>query len=61
MSYLVTLNHLGNTFYLKSTIWTASLDRAQKFETEESARNQLIKASKFMPAKQFKSAKIIQA
>lgn len=55
---IVTLNHLGATFYLRRTVWTADLDRADRFETEDAARAQLAKAKPFMKAAQFKAARI---
>lgn len=56
--YLVTLNHNGATFYLRSTIWTADIERATRFESEDAAKAQLLKAKQFMKAAQFKAAKI---
>ena len=56
--YVVTLNHKGNTFWLRSTIWTADQTRAQQFESEEAARTQLAKAKKFMRVAQFNAAQI---
>lgn len=61
MNYIVTLNHLGNKFFLRSTIWTADVDRAQKFDTKEAAAEQLNKAKKFMKAAQFKAARVVEA
>lgn len=55
---IVTLTHLGATFYLRRTIWTADLDRADQFETEADARAQLVKAKQFMKAAQFKAAQV---
>lgn len=55
---IVTLSHLGATFYLRRTVWTADLDRADRFETEDAARDQLAKAKQFMKAAQFKAARI---
>lgn len=55
---IVTLHHLGATFYLRRTVWTAELDRADRFETEDAARAQLAKAKPFMKAAQFKAARI---
>ena len=42
---IVTLT-LGETFYLRSTIWTADRSRADEFETEEPAAAQLAKAAR---------------
>lgn len=58
MTYVVRLTHLGNTFHLRRTVWTADLDRADRFETEDAARAQLAKAKPFMEAAQFKAARI---
>lgn len=56
--HIVTLNHLGNTFFLRSTIWTAQRERATEFETAEAAKEGLNKAKNFMKASQYKAAKI---
>lgn len=58
MTYVVSLTHLGNTFHLRRTIWTADLDRADRFETREAAQASLAKAKPFMKAAQFKAARI---
>lgn len=58
--YLVTLRHLSNDFYLRSSIWTADYERAQGFDTREAAQAQLDKAKKFMKAQQYKAANIVE-
>jgi len=54
--YAVTIVNQGNKFWLKGTTWAFSLERAQQFPTEESARNQLEKAKKFMKPSLYKTA-----
>lgn len=54
--HIVTLAHLGNTFFLRNTIWTAERDRATEFDTKELAQAGLLKAKPFMKASQFKAA-----
>ena len=61
MSHIVTLIHLGNTFYLRSTVWTSERDRATMFATVEAAQAGLNKAKQFMKAKQFRAAAIVGA
>lgn len=56
--FIVKLIHLGNTFYLRSTVWTSDPERASEFASEEAAKAGLEKARKFMKASQFKAAKI---
>lgn len=58
--YMVTLIHLGNTFYLRNTIWTADIERANDFPTREAAQAQLDKAKQFMKAAQYKAAQIVE-
>ena len=58
--FLVTLNHNGAAFFLRSTIWSAYSDRATVFETEEAAKAGLEKARKFMKASQFKAARVVK-
>ncbi len=58
--FIVTLDHNGGTFPLRRTTWAFSMDRAQEFDSIEAAQAQLDKAKKFMPAKQYKAAKIIE-
>lgn len=56
--YVVTLMHLGNKFYLRSTVWSSERLRATEFPTQDAAVAGLTKAKQFMKAKQFKDAKI---
>ena len=56
--HIATLSHLGNTFYLRSTVWTSERDRATVFASHEEAQAGLLKAKMFMKAKQFKAARI---
>lgn len=58
---LVSLNHNGAVFFLRSTIWTADKARATVFATESDAKAGLEKARKFMKATQYKAARIIAA
>jgi Mg2+/Co2+ transporter CorC len=58
---LVSLNHNGAVFFLRSTIWTADKSRATVFTTESDAIAGLAKAKQFMKAAQFKAARIVQA
>lgn len=59
MSFVTTVNHSGNTFYLRGTIWTAYLERATIYPDISTGVAALLKAKPFMPAKLFKAAKII--
>lgn len=56
--YIVTLAHLGNTYYLRSSIWTSQRDRATEYVSAEAAQAGLVKAKQFMKAAQFKAAKV---
>lgn len=58
--YIVTLNHNGITWPLNKLVWAFSMDRAQEFETAEAAQAQLDKAKKFMKAKHYKAAEIVE-
>jgi len=58
MTFIVTLPHLGATFYLKGTIWTSALARAQVYQTSAEAQVALDKAKRFMKAAQRNLAKI---
>jgi hypothetical protein len=60
MTYIVTLNHNGQTFPLRGTIWAMNMDRAQVFVSREDAQAALEKARKFMKAAQFKAARIVE-
>jgi hypothetical protein len=59
MPHIVTLAHNGNTFYLRSTIWTSERDRAQVFQSVEAAQAGLLKAKPFMKAAMFRRAAIV--
>lgn len=56
--YIVTLNHSGQKWPLRGTVWALSMDRAQTFETREAAQAALDKSRKFYPAKIYKTARI---
>lgn len=60
MTFIVTLNHNGSTYYLRSTIWAWSEDRATVYATKEEAQAGLDKAKQFMKAKQYKSSQITE-
>ena len=56
--FIVTVEHNGEKWPLKGTVWAFSMERAQKFETQADAAAALVKAKKFMKAAIFKKAKI---
>jgi len=59
--FIVIVDHNGETWPLKGTVWAFSMDRAQKFETREAAQAQLDKAKKFMKPALAKKARIVEA
>lgn len=56
--FIVTVNHNGEKWPLRGTVWAFSMDRAQRFDTRELAQTALEKAKKFMKAKVYKKAVI---
>ena len=56
MCIVTTKNAVGEKVPLKGTVWTFSMDRAEKFNTREDAQAALDKAKKFMKASVYKSA-----
>lgn len=48
------------SFFLRSTVWAGTLDRAQRFPTKEAAQAQLDKAKKFMKVRAYKAAQIVE-
>lgn len=50
--------HLGNTFWLKSTVWTGNFESAKVFDTIEQAQAAFNKAKTFMKAAQIKNVTI---
>ena len=58
--FIVIVDHNGETWPLKGTVWAFSMDRAQKFETREAAEAALTKARQFMKATMFRKAVIEQ-
>lgn len=50
----------GENWPLRGTVWSYSMERAQKFDSEDAARAQLAKAKPFMKASVYKKAKIIE-
>lgn len=59
--HIVKLVHLGNTFYLRSTVWTSERERATEFPSAEAAQAQLDKAKQFMKAAQYRAARVEEA
>jgi hypothetical protein len=49
--YAVRLSNGGYEWFLKSKIWTSTIERASLFSTEEDARAALAKAKQFMARK----------
>lgn len=49
--YAVRLSKGGYEWFLKSTVWTSTIERASLFSTEEDARAALVKAKEFMVRK----------
>lgn len=60
MSFIVTVNHNGETWPLRGPVWAFSMDRAQRFSTREEAQAALDKAKKFMKVAIYKKARIEQ-
>jgi hypothetical protein len=57
--FIVTLEHNGEPWPLRGTVWAFRMERAQVFDTREAAQAQLDKARKFMPAKLYRAARIV--
>jgi hypothetical protein len=60
-TYIVTVEHNGETWPLRGTIWEASMDRAQHFPSAEAAQAALGKAKKFMRPALRRKARIVEA
>lgn len=59
--YLVKVENGGMEWFLKRTTWTSQLERADKFDNEEQARQAAKKAEMFMAPKIKKSYRIVPA
>ena len=46
--FVVTVENMGNKFWLRGTTWAFSQERADVFETEAAAKASAVKAEKFM-------------
>lgn len=57
--FIITVANAGHMFYLRKTVWTGELERADRFDTESDARTALDKASKFMKVSVYKASKIV--
>jgi len=58
--FIVTVEHNGETWPLRGTIWALSMERAQKFETRDAAQAALDKARQFMKPALYKKARITE-
>ena len=58
--FIVTVENMGSTFFLRGTVWAFAADRAQLFSDREEATFALQKARKFMKAAIFKKARIVE-
>ena len=70
MTKVVTYNFRGETYYLSSTVWTSSPDRATRFNSDEDAKAALMHRHKVLrsmnhPVRQLKdeaiTAQIVEA
>jgi hypothetical protein len=59
--FIVTLEHQGNTFWLRGTVWAYARERASEHETEAAALAALAKAKPFMKATQYRNARVESA
>ena len=57
--FIVTVEHNGETWPLRGTVWAYRMERAQVFDTRAAAQAQLDKAGKFMPAVVYRKAQIV--
>lgn len=57
--FKVTVENGGYTWYLRSTTWTSSEDRMSTFDTEDLAREALLRAKPFMKAALYKRAQVV--
>lgn len=60
MKYAVIVDHNGERWPLRGTIWAFSMDRAQLFDTREQAQAALERARKFMKASIYRKAVIVE-
>lgn len=58
--FMVIVNTTGVDYFLRSTIWTSEVTRADPFDTREKAQAALDRAKKFMKAKTYKAARIVE-
>ena len=47
MTYIITLEHGGNRFYLTRTVTTTAIERATRYTSVEAAELAITKAAKF--------------
>lgn len=59
MSYHIQTLHLGNTFYLRNTVWTFDKTRASIYPSIFIAQDALTRASKFNTRASIKTAQIV--
>ena len=60
MTYQVTVpNKIGETYYLKKTVFTSAQETATTFETVDQAQAAIEKAGQFHPKKTMKQVEII--
>ena len=58
MTFLVTITNPGGEYFLRGTVWTGAIERAQQFPTREAAEAGLAKARKFVKPAMFKLARV---
>ena len=59
--FIIQVNHNGNTYWLRRTVWSSSADRATQYASREAAQAALDKAKPFMKANAYKAALIVEA
>jgi hypothetical protein len=58
IKYIVTVEHNGEKWPLRGTVWAFSMERAQKFDTRAEAQTMLDRAKKFMKPALYRKALI---
>jgi hypothetical protein len=59
--FVVRIDNAGGSYWLRGTTWAFSIDRADRFESEDTARAAFAKAAKFTKPAMRKLAKIVPA
>jgi hypothetical protein len=58
--FIVKITNAGGDYFMRRSIWTGDIDRADRFATREAAQTALTSNRKFTKPAMFKAARVVE-